>query len=248
MTPLTSGDGIHIDPVWSPDGRYIAFGTANGLWWARSDSSVKQEPLTQSDHWQIPWSFSPDGQRLAFFEVSPTTGYDLWTVPLRADEHGLRSASKPEPFLVTPAFEVHPTFSPDGQWIAYGSNKSGTWELYVCSFPDCHGEVRISNGGARAPHWPRNGRDIFYGTDDGRIMAVSYTIEGGSFKAARARRWSEQRLANTGVLPNFDVDSDGKRVAALMPAVSEQGQPDNEATFVLNFSDEVRRRIAQTRR
>ena len=77
-------------------------------------------------------------------------------------------------------------------------------------------------------------------------MAVPYRIEGNLFQVGNPRVWSERRLANTGVLPNFDVTPDGKRVAALMPAMNQE-QSLNEVTFLLNFSDDVRRRVAESR-
>ena len=243
LTQLSSGDGVHTDPVWTPDGRYIVYNARGGMFWARTDGSGKPQPLTRSSHGQLPWSFTRDGKRLAFTEMGATTAFDIWTVPLQLDGDGLR-AGEPEPFLQSPSFEVYPAFSPDGRWIAYSSNKTGGWEVYVRGFPDGRGEVRISEAGGRVPHWPQNGRDLFYGTDDQRIMAVAYTIQGGSFKADRPRIWFGKRIGNTGVLPNFDVASDGRRVIALLPVDGpEEPQAPNQATFILNFFDEVRRRL-----
>jgi serine/threonine-protein kinase len=243
LTPLTSEDGVHANPVWSPDGQYMIYGSGEGMSWVVLGGNGKPHPLTQSSNKQFPWSFTPDGKRLAFFEISPFTGFDLWTVALQTDGKGLR-AGKPEPFLVTPYFEVYPAFSPDGRWIAYGSNKSGAWAVYVRAFPGGDSDVKISQNGARIPRWPANGHQIFYNTDDQSIMTVSYRTDGNLFQAGNPRLWSQRRLANTGVLPNFDVTPDGKRVAALMPAVRQKDQPVNEVTFLLNFSDEVRRKLA----
>ena len=92
-----------------------------------SDGSGKPQQLTQSKNTQFPYSFAPDGKRLAFMELG-IVGYHLWTVPLESDSAGLR-AGKPEVFLQTPADERFPSFSPDGRWIAYRSDESGTFQI-----------------------------------------------------------------------------------------------------------------------
>ena len=112
----------------------------------RSDGSGKPQPLTQSKNLQNPWSFTPDGKRLAFFETGSKTSNDLWTMPLASDSAGLR-VGKPEVFLQTPANEVFPSFSPDGRWMAYSSDESGTAQVYVRAFPDKGGKWQISNSG-----------------------------------------------------------------------------------------------------
>jgi Tol biopolymer transport system component len=139
MTRLTFGPARSIYPVWSPDGRYIVFQTLGGMFWTRSDGSGKPQPLTQSKNRQLPYSFTLDGKRLAFHELSPQTQDDIWTVPLESDGTGLR-AGKPEPFLQTPSDERHGAFSPDGRWMAYDSNESGSYQVYVRPFPNKGGK------------------------------------------------------------------------------------------------------------
>ena len=81
----------------------------------------------------VPWSISPDGRRLAFHQLNPATGFDLWTVSIQSSADGL-SLGTPDVFLQTPAFETYPSFSPDAKWISYASNESGMWEVYVRQF------------------------------------------------------------------------------------------------------------------
>jgi hypothetical protein len=114
MTRLTFGGGANNIPVWSPDGRYIMFQGPGGIWWVRSDGAGKPQPLIQSKNVLIPWSFTPDGKRLAYFELNPRTGRDIWTATIESDGARLR-AGKPELFLQTPADESDPAFSPDGR-------------------------------------------------------------------------------------------------------------------------------------
>jgi hypothetical protein len=230
-------------PLWSPDGRVLILGSISGLHWVMSDGVAPPKPLTRRNAIQIPWSFTPDGTRLAYHERSASTGFDLWTVPVHATDDGLKTG-EPELFLQTPAYETYPAFSPDGRWIAYGSGEYGKWEVYVRPFPNNGArEVQVSQGGGRIPHWLPNGHELLYRTDDQRLMVATYTIHGGAFVAEEPRPWWPGQLADTGVLSNFDLDLEGRRVLALLPATRLEGrQSPNHVTVTLNFSDEVRRR------
>jgi Tol biopolymer transport system component len=243
MTRLTFGTGGSIYPIWTPDGRYIVFeATGVGIFWTRSDGSGKPQPLTQSKDIQYPWSFTPDGKRLAFMDANPETGYDLWTVALESDGVGLR-AGKPEPYLQTPADERHPSFSPDGKWVAYSSSESGSFQVYVRAFPDKGGKWQISNVSGVYPAWSRNGHELFFRTEDNQIMVASYTVKGESFVADKPRVWSEKRIGN--IAANYDLAPDGKRIVALFSAETVEGQKaQSHVTFLINFFDEVRRRTA----
>ena len=241
MTRLTFGGGTNIAPVWTPDGHYIVFGGTGGMWWVRSDGASKPQPLTQGKTGEIPFSFTPDGKRLGFIEPG-SGGFDLWTVPLESDSAALR-AGKPEVFLQTPADERQPAFSPDGRWLAYSSNESGTIQVYVRAFPDKGGKWQISNSGGVYPLWSRNGHELLFETLDNHIMVAAYAVKGDSFEADKPRMWTEKQLGGT--LINFDLAPDGKRIAALMPVETAEGQTaQSHVIFLENFFDEVRRRTA----
>jgi hypothetical protein len=165
-------------------------------------------------------------------------------VALESDGAGLR-AGKPEPFLQTPFDERHGTFSPDGHWMAYSSTESGSLQVYVRAFPDKGGKWQISNGGGVFPAWSRNGRELFFRTEDNQIMVAHYAVKGDSFVADKPRVWSEKRLVNTGLFANYDLAPDGKRIVALMPVETAGVQKaQSHVIFLENFFDEVRRRTA----
>jgi serine/threonine-protein kinase len=140
--------------------------------------------------------------------------------------------------------ERHPAFSPDGRWLAYSSNESGTFQVYVKAFPDKGGRLQVSNNGGLYPHWSRNGRELFFRTEDNRIMVVTYTTKGDSFAGGKPQPWSNKQLANVGITRNYDLAPDGKHIAALMPAEApEDKKATNHVTLLLNFFDELRRRV-----
>jgi Tol biopolymer transport system component/predicted Ser/Thr protein kinase len=240
MSHLTFGDGTFTFPAWSPDGRYLVFHATSGIFWTRADGAGKPQPLTQTKTAQYPWSFSPDGKRLAFAE-SGSSGFNLWTLPIENDGGQLR-AGKPEVFLQT-SNENYPAFSPDGRWIAYRSIESGAPEIFVRSFPDNGGKWQISNSGGIFAVWSRNGHELFYRNPDQQIMVVSYTTKGDSFVPDKPHLWSETRLADTSFFQNLDMSPDGKRFLVLMPVEAPgQQRPNNQVIFLENFFDEVRRR------
>ena len=229
--------------MWTPDGKFLVLGGRLGATWLRADGTGHSAPLMNSPTIQMPASFTPDGKRLVYLEFSPATGPDLWTVPIESANGELR-AGKPEPFQVTPALESQAAFSTDGRWIAYNSTVSGSWEIYVQSFPPAGAPAQVSVGGGRIPFWSRNGRDLFYATERQKIIRVPYTIRNGVFTPSTPVAWTERRFADTGVMAGLDLAPDGERFAVLMPAEPpDQQQSPNHVTLLQNFFDEVERRV-----
>jgi serine/threonine-protein kinase len=188
-------------------------------------------------------SLTPDGRRLAFAKLSQPTGFDIWTAPLERESAGLR-AGNPEVFLRTPSHELNPAFSPDGRWLAYASDATGSFQVFVRAFPDKGGVWQVSSTSGFNPVWSRNGRQLFFRTLDGQVMVAAYTVNGDAFIAEKPRVWSEKRIATLGILKYYDVSPDGKRIVALMPMEGPEGErSQNHVTLLLNFYDELRRRV-----
>ena len=232
-------------PVWSPDGRFLVFQGLGGLFWTRADGSGQPQPLTRSKAMQLPFSFSPAPPQLALAEQTPGSNGEIRIVATE-DRAGQLHAGESRMFLKTAIGQTFPIFSPDGRWLAYADAVGGQYEVYVRAFPDNGSQVQISNAGGVSPRWSSNGHELFYRTEDQRIMMVSYAVKGNSFVPEKPRLWFARPLANTGLAINFDLTPDGKRVLAIMPAQSsEPREAQSHVTLLMNFFDEVRRRVAQ---
>jgi serine/threonine-protein kinase len=239
LTRLTFGEQAFVNPTWTPDGQNVVVGSiAAGLFWVRADGASRVQPLVQTKTISFPGSFSPDGKRLAYYEVSGSA--QIWTVAIEQRD-GLKGGT-PERFLTSQSSDTWPVFSPDGRWVAYQSDESGREEVYVRPFGTptaTGGKWLISNGGGQFPAWSHNRSELLYKSGD-RIMSVSYSAQKDTFVTDKPRTW----LAALGGAIGFDTAPDGHRVAAMMP-VGSQGAPRQEHTlvFVQNFFDELRRRV-----
>jgi serine/threonine-protein kinase len=131
LSRLTSDPSDDREPVWTPDGRRIAFAStrdaksAFNLYWQRADGTGEVQRLTDSKSSQYPASWHPSGKFLMFVESNPQTSYDLMILPIEGDEASGWKPGKPSVFLNSPFGETYPMFSPDGRWVSYVSNESG---------------------------------------------------------------------------------------------------------------------------
>jgi serine/threonine-protein kinase len=247
MTRLTAGPAEDTRPIWTPDGRRIAFASDRGspatrnLYWEPADGSGEPERLTTSKNAQQPASWHPSGRFLAFEEMNPVTTMDIMILPFERDAPSGWKVGPAKAFVNSPKMEWDPSFSPDGRWLAYASSESpGRREVYVQPFPGPGARVQVSVGGGAMPIWSRRNPELLYGLDS-QIMAVSYTTAGGTFRVGKPHVWSPGRYQTRGETRMFDLHPDGERVAVAPAAESPTAGKQDRAVFVFNFFDELRR-------
>jgi eukaryotic-like serine/threonine-protein kinase len=166
---LTFDSGDDIFPLWSPDGSRIVFSSRRGelnlYWKLLSAPPGSEELLLSTSQPKFPMDWSTDGRYLLYDSLDPTRGVDIWALPLDGNR-------KQFEVVQTDFNERNAQFSPDGKWIAYQSDKTAKFEIYVRPFPGPGGDLLVSaNGGAQA-RWNPNGKELFYVAADDRLMAV----------------------------------------------------------------------------
>ena len=159
----------------------------------------------------------------------------------------LAGPGTPTPLLVSPRSERNPEVSPDGRWLAYESDESGRFEIYVRPFPSVDaGRWQISNTGGTRPAWARNGRELFYVSADAQMMAVSVSRDSGNaFTYGRPTALFSTSALYTGLSGRtYDVAADGRFLLVKQPPGA--GATENQAIVVVeNWIDEVRQRLGQ---
>jgi len=237
LTRFTFEGNTNSRPVWTPDGKRIAFfSTKDGplnLFWQLADGSGGPEKLATSQFINVPDSISPDGQLLAFHEANPTTGEDILVLRL--------SDRKVVPFLRTHFNEADPRFSPDGRWIAYMSDESGRSEIYVQPYPGPGGKLQVSRDGGVEPVWNPSGRELFY-RNGNKMMAVAITTQPNFTLGNPQLLFERPYVLATVPISNYDVSPDGRRFLMLKPTAQEQAAP-TQINVVLNWFEELKQKV-----
>ncbi len=248
MSRLTHSPRVDVKPIWSPDGTRIAFITQDDFRfrtdWQLADGSGGAKTLIGNDIISIPTSFHPSGRYLAYVELTSKTGFDAKVVELDHEANGDWKRGRTIDISSTPASELEPMFSPDGRWIAYGSAHTGRSEIYVRPFPGLNGTWQVSTEGGAFPTWSKNGNELLFATLDQRIMSVSYSADGNSFRATAPRTWTNERhqLSGPTFMRNYVLFPDGGRVA-FSKAADAGEQSSDPVVMVFNFFDELRRKV-----
>ncbi|MSO56256.1 MAG: serine/threonine-protein kinase [Acidobacteria bacterium] len=174
---FTFDPGTDSSPVWSPDGSRLIFRSSrNGpfdLFEKPANGSADEQPLLVTAQNKSPQSWSPDGQFLLYTAQDPKTQSDLWALPMAGGR-------KPFPVVQTGFDEIQGQFSPDGRWVAYASNETGRYEVYVRPFQGQGGKWQMSTGGGIYPRWRHDGKELFYMAPDNRLMALSIQVGPGA--------------------------------------------------------------------
>ena len=249
LRQLTFGAGTDSAPVWTPNGQRIVFSSDRAkpgipnLYWVNADGGEATR-LTDSPDTEMPSSWHPSSQFLAFNVNRGATMWDLTILPMKGDAAGGWTPGKPKAFLSTSAREYVPMFSPDGRWIAYFSNEAGgsNLDVYVRAFPGPGGPWRISTEGGTAPVWSTKASELLFlteGQSTAAVMVAPYTVVGDSFRSDTPRPWSPVSLTTLGGSYPFDLHPDGQRLAVL-GARDRSSVVQDKVVFVSNFFDYLR--------
>jgi hypothetical protein len=235
-TPDELEDGI----VWSPDGSSIVYaaGTGGGptttLMLSRPGGVGEAEELWKSPETKRPWSWSPDGKYIAFYQASSKTSGDIWLLPMTGDR-------QPKEFIQTPFNDGSPMFSPNGRWIAYTTDKDGGG-VYVRSFPAGDREWRISQEGGAYPQWSGDGKELFF-IVNGNVMAAEIK-EGPTFEAGVPRKLfdvTSNGLPSPGPpLGLYSVSADGSRILVIESADSAATRDDSGMAIVVGWASTLK--------
>lgn len=224
-----------LDPIWSPDGTQIVFGSNRkgpfGMYLKPADGSAQETELFVLPGVDVrPLSWSLDGKHLAFlyFDAKNKTRADIWILALSGER-------KAFPFVQTTFAENWAAFSPDGKWIAFTSDESGMEQIYVAPFPGPGGRWQISSAGASRPLWRRDGKEIYFLAADDKLMAAEVLAEGSSLAVGQVRTLFAVRPRRVGHI--YDVTSDGRRFVVNTTLQEGNAVP---ITLVVNWTSEVK--------
>ncbi|MGO9257124.1 MAG: protein kinase domain-containing protein [Bryobacteraceae bacterium] len=235
-TRLTLDAAPSVDPVWSPDGRSIAFASRRkehvDLYRKSANGVGFEELLYAGDLDKYPTSWSPDGKFLLYYTAGGRL--EIWALPLTPDQPG--GPRKPFPVVQGPSINAGGQFSPDGRWIAYRSDESGRNEVYATPFPPGTGGKRlISSAGGALPRWRGDGKEIFYEAPDRQMMAAEVAVKGGALEVGQVRALFRSPGGNTAGASAraYDVTADGQRFLIPVPAEEKAPQP---LTLIQNWA------------
>jgi Tol biopolymer transport system component len=215
-------------PMWSPDGRAIAFrktlavtttdGNA-GLFRKSADGTGATDTITTLGADIEDWS--RDGRFLVTARIDPVTNRDLWIIPLD-------NPTRPMPFARTQSNEIQGQLSPDGRWMAYVSDEPGASNVFVQGFPTGP-RSRVSTTRGAQPRWRRDGKELFYLDGDGTLMAVGVSAAGAQLALGTPTPLFKTRLDAGSVMgsrANYDVSADGSRFLLNDPLGDTSNMPD----------------------
>jgi eukaryotic-like serine/threonine-protein kinase len=229
-TRLTFGPTGNSSPVWSPDGKWLAYRTINkdGNALARRPAGGGPEEilLAAQDVSVLPDDWSPDGKYLLYEKGASGTHAELWVSPLFGER---------KPFQVVPsgAFQSRfARFSPDGRWLVYQSDESGRLEIYVVPFHSSGGKWQVSAAGGFASHWRSDGKELFYLSLNRTLMSVPVAMQRDELRLG-----TPQPLFRTNSTVNYDVLPGGQKF--LMDIVGDQDS--KLITLVTNWTAELKK-------
>ena len=239
---FNASSGTNIYPVWSPDGRAIVFtsGARRNLFRRESSGAGSEERVTQSPNYQFATDWSRDGRFVLYYELAPNTQRDLWILPVTPDGRPA-PGSTAKAYLRTPFNESNGRFSPEGspRWVAYQSDESGRYEIYIQAFPEPRGATRVSTAGGQFPQWGKDGRELFYVSPDYKLMAVNLKLGADSVQPSAPREMFPLSAVEDIYAP-YDAAADGQRF--LVRATPQQAA--RPLTVIVNWPALLKKMVA----
>jgi len=231
---LTMGTERGNNPVWSPDGRFVVYSSSGGLYRIAADGGTRPELLLRSETPVFAKSWSLDGRYLIYAQVYPGIGADLFALPIG------QPGTQPMALWQTPATSGQGEFSPDGRWVAITSNESGQSEIYVIPFPpNPNGEKwGVSVGGGVMPRWRHDGKELFYISQDWKMMAVDVDMH-PTFRSGTPHALFDTEMLDTGIRNgpmSWDIAPDGKRFLII----TDKTQETSSLNVILNWTPKLR--------
>lgn len=241
VVDIEKGTGLRITstfsqmPVWSPDGSRILHNNGNNIAVKAANGSGEAETLLERT--AFPASWSPDGRFIIFMERGVKTRMDLWALPMFGERREYQ-------LLNSPFDEQNPQLSPDGRWLAYSSDETGNYEIYVQSF-SADGRLgadkrRVSTAGGTLPVWRRDGGELFFITLDGEMMASSVKTGGAEFEFAAPKPLFKTRMMalEHSTYHEYDVSPDGQKFIIGTLIGDTKAQP---PTVILNWTADLKK-------
>jgi Tol biopolymer transport system component len=229
-TRFTFDPANDSSPVWSPDGSHLAWSSNRGgvyrVYRKAATGSGEDALLFRSDLYVFPTDWSRDGRTILYRQMDPKTVNDLWTLGVGPQGEG----QEPSPFLRTEANEVAAVLSPDGRWVAYASDESGRYEIYVRAFPSGEACDR-SRRGWISPLWRADGDELYFQAPDGMLMATAVERAAGFTPRGPVALFAF-RPSGSLFSPYYAPAPDGQRFLVSTTADAEPGAP---LTVVLDW-------------
>lgn len=233
---LTFGPSIQRYPVWTPDGKTIYYGSngrgAYHIYAKAADGSGSEQVILENDDFDYPRDVSPDQKYLVYMRSSPDRkgGAETWALPLVGER-------TPVQVLPTKFITYLSSISPNGKWLAYQSDESGRFEIYLTAFPRGGTKWQVSVNGGVTPKWRRDGKELYFLDPADNLMAVDVTTAAETVRTSTPHLLFRAPGIQTQQGP-YDVTADGKRFLVNSGDVKEENQP---LTLVQNWPAQLKK-------